>query len=62
MRANVGQLKQDILEAKTRQTQARADISRIERDMNEFKNNKGGKLAELKVFDFKSCSSVVANI
>jgi structural maintenance of chromosome 2 len=53
MRTNVEQLKQDILEAKARQTQARADVNSIQRDMNEFKNNKGGKLAELQVCDFR---------
>lgn len=49
MKANIQQLKQDIVDAKTRQDQARADVKRIENDMNEFKNNKGGKLAELQV-------------
>ncbi|KAL0630935.1 Structural maintenance of chromosomes protein 2 [Maublancomyces gigas] len=47
MKANIEQLKQDIVDAKTRQDQAKADVKRIENDMNEFKNNKGGKLAEL---------------
>lgn len=49
MKANIQQLKQDIVDAKTRQDRARADVKRIENDMNEFKNNKGGKLAELQV-------------
>jgi structural maintenance of chromosome 2 len=49
MKTNIQQLKQDIVEAKTRQDQAKADVKRIERDMDEFKNNKGGKLAELQV-------------
>lgn len=49
MKANIEQLKQDIVDAKTRQDQAKADVKRIENDMNEFKNNKGGKLAELQV-------------
>ncbi|KAI5841190.1 hypothetical protein DFP73DRAFT_557205 [Morchella snyderi] len=47
MRASIHQLKQDIVDAKTRQDQAKADAKRIENDMIEFKNNKGGKLAEL---------------
>jgi structural maintenance of chromosome 2 len=49
MRASIQQLKQDIIDAKARQDQAKADVKRIENDMNEFKNNKGGKLAELQV-------------
>ncbi|KAH0608571.1 uncharacterized protein H6S33_001705 [Morchella sextelata] len=47
MRVSIHQLKQDIVDAKTRQDQAKADATRIENDMIEFKNNKGGKLAEL---------------
>lgn len=47
MRVSIQQLKQDIVDAKTRQDQAKADAKRIENDMIEFKNNKGGKLAEL---------------
>lgn len=49
MKANIQQLKQDTVDAKTRQDQAKADVKRIENDMNEFKNDKGGKLAELQV-------------
>lgn len=49
MKTNIQQLKQDIIDAKARQDQAKADVKRIENDMNEFKNNKGGKLAELQV-------------
>lgn len=49
MKANIQQLKRDITDAKTRQDRARADVKRIENDMNEFKHNKGGKLAELQV-------------
>jgi len=33
--------------AKARQDEANKDVKRIERDMNEFNNNKGSKLAEL---------------
>lgn len=47
MRVSIQQFKQDIVDAKTRQDQAKADAKRIENDMIEFKNNKGGKLAEL---------------
>lgn len=47
MRANIEQLKKDILQAKTRQSEASKDIKRIEKDMSEFNNNKDSKLAEL---------------
>lgn len=47
MRANIEQLKQDIADAKTRQTEAAKDIKRIEKDMSEFSDNKDSKLAEL---------------
>ncbi|CAZ82813.1 unnamed protein product [Tuber melanosporum] len=49
MKENIVQLKKEIVEAKARQAQAKTDVKNIERDMNEFKNNKGGKLAELRV-------------
>lgn len=47
MKANIGQLKNDIADAKTRQTEASKDIKRIEKDMSEFSDNKDSKLAEL---------------
>ncbi|KAL8710578.1 MAG: hypothetical protein Q9220_004802 [cf. Caloplaca sp. 1 TL-2023] len=47
MKANIGQLKQEILDAKGRQSEASKDIKRIEKDMSEFSNNKDSKLAEL---------------
>ncbi|KAF1995442.1 RecF/RecN/SMC protein [Amniculicola lignicola CBS 123094] len=47
MKATIGQLKEDITNAKARQSEASSDIKRIERDMKEFDNNKDGKLAEL---------------
>ncbi|KAI9706941.1 MAG: Structural maintenance of chromosomes protein 2 [Bogoriella megaspora] len=47
MRSSVAQLKADIVDAKARQDAATKDIKRIERDMNEFTNNKDSKLAEL---------------
>jgi structural maintenance of chromosome 2 len=47
MKANVVQLKADMAEAKTRQTEAAKDIKRIEKDMAEFTNNKDSKLKEL---------------
>ena len=47
MKANVEQLKNDILDAKTRHGEASKDIKRIEKDMSDFNNNKDDKLAEL---------------
>lgn len=47
MKANIEQLKQNIFDAKTRQTEASKDIKRIEKDMSEFNDNKDSKLAEL---------------
>lgn len=47
MKANVVQLKKDVVDAKARQEEATKETKRIERDMNEFSNNKDSKLAEL---------------
>lgn len=47
MKASIDQLKKDIADAKTRQNDASKDIKRIEKDMNDFSNNKDSKLAEL---------------
>ncbi|KAH4125319.1 chromosome structural maintenance protein [Parastagonospora nodorum] len=47
MRQNIVQLKEDVKTAKIRQDEANKDVKRIERDMSEFNNNKGSKLAEL---------------
>lgn len=41
------QLKKDISDAKTRQSEASKDVKRIEKDMVEFNDNKDDKLAEL---------------
>ncbi|KAL8751495.1 MAG: hypothetical protein Q9184_006052 [Pyrenodesmia sp. 2 TL-2023] len=47
MKASIEQLKKDITDAKARQAEASKDIKRIEKDMNDFSNNKDSKLAEL---------------
>lgn len=47
MRANIEQLKSDIVDAKARQATASKDIKQIEKDMSEFTDNKDSKLAEL---------------
>jgi len=48
MRDNIEQAEKDIVDAKKRQDEAAKEVKRIENDMNEFKNNKGGKLAQLR--------------
>jgi structural maintenance of chromosome 2 len=47
MKQNIAQLKEDVKTAKVRQDEANKDVKRVERDMSEFNNNKGSKLAEL---------------
>lgn len=47
MKTNIEQLKKDIADAKTRHSEATKDIKHIEKDMNDFSNNKDSKLAEL---------------
>lgn len=47
MKRNIVQLKEDIQNAKMRQSEAAKEIQRIERDMKEFSSNKDGKLTEL---------------
>lgn len=47
MKQNIGQLKEEMKSAKARQDEASKEAKRIERDMNEFNNNKDSKLAEL---------------
>jgi structural maintenance of chromosome 2 len=47
MKANIEQLKKDIVDAISRHAAAASDIKRIEKDMAEFDNNKDSKLAEL---------------
>lgn len=49
MKDAIIELKQTIKEAATRQDQAKQDVKRIEKDMNEFKNNKDSKLQQLQV-------------
>lgn len=49
MKDMIVELKQTIKEAAARQDQAKQDAKRIEKDMNEFKNNKDSKLQQLQV-------------
>ncbi|CAJ2513612.1 Uu.00g017310.m01.CDS01 [Anthostomella pinea] len=47
MKGNITQLKTSSAEAKKRQSEASADAKRIEKDMDDFENNKDSKLVEL---------------
>ena len=47
MKGIVQQLRAEILTAETRHSESLADIKRIEKDINDFSNNKDRKLAEL---------------
>jgi structural maintenance of chromosome 2 len=49
MKDTIVELKQTIKDAAVRQDQAKQDAKRIEKDMNEFKNNKDSKLQQLQV-------------
>jgi len=49
MKETIVELKQIIKDAAARQDEAKRDAKRIEKDMNEFKNNKDSKLKELQV-------------
>ena len=45
-------LKETVGIAKEKQTAARGEIKKLEKDMSEFKNNKEGKIEELRVSEF----------
>jgi structural maintenance of chromosome 2 len=50
MKDTIIELKQTVKDAAARQEQAKQDAKRIEKDMNEFKNNKDSKLQQLQVY------------
>ena len=52
MRDTIVELKEAIKDAIARQEQAKQDVKRIEKDINEFKNNKDSKLQQLQVHLF----------
>lgn len=58
MKTTIAELQESIVEAKTRQAEANADVKRIEKDMKDFDNNKDGKLIELQ----KSVDSLRADL
>jgi len=47
MKENIQQAEKDIVEAGNRQQEAAKEVKRIEKDMNELKDNKGNKLAQI---------------
>jgi structural maintenance of chromosome 2 len=49
----LAEVQEAIAVAQAKQKEAQADCKRLEKDMNEFKTNKDGKLKQLKVcFDW----------
>ena len=52
MKDTIVELKEAIKDAAARQEQAKQDVKRIEKDINEFKNNKDSKLQQLQVHLF----------
>ena len=48
-RQTLAELKEVINQAKEKQKAAAADCKRLEREMDDFKNNKDSKLKEIKV-------------
>ena len=49
LKDTIVELKEAIKDAADRQEQAKQDVKRIEKDINEFKNNKDSKLQQLQV-------------
>ena len=49
MKETISNLEEAVRSAKVRQAEAKAECSILEKDMDEFKNNKDGKINELKV-------------
>lgn len=49
LKTSIAELTTTIAESKQKQTDAEAECKRVEKEMAEFKNNRGSKLAEIKV-------------
>ena len=49
MKKTIVELEAAVLSAQQAQEQAKIDVAKLEKDMNDFKHNKEGKLNELKV-------------
>ena len=49
LKKTIAELEQAVQSARTRQAEAKTECSKLEKDMDEFKNNKEGKINELKV-------------
>ena len=48
MKANIVELSEAVETSKQKQKEAKDEIKKLEKDMDEFKNNKEGKITELK--------------
>lgn len=49
LKKTIEELKDQVKKAKDKQTAAKEDCRKLEKDISEFKNNKEGKINELKV-------------
>ena len=58
-KATIENLQRSLQEAKQKQKLAQEEVKKLERDMEEFKNNKEGKIDELKVVQLrKECAAL----
>lgn len=57
MKKTISELEESVQSAKARQEEAKTEIKKLEKDIDEFKNNKEGKIDELKVFTLKASYS-----
>ena len=56
LKQSITDLKTTVQTAKDKQKAAKDECKKLEKDMDEFKNNKDGKIDELKVrFECNSC-------